>query len=180
LSALWIAFILVPSNKKIGELNKQLAELRKKESQEIPLYVVESLENLVDSLSAILSNEQQRFFEEKNLLELGRVMESIGREFGLKLVSIAPEYESLSMLTDETGEIFELPSIIRFEGYFLQFAKFLDAIPSFPFIIKPLQVKIENIDPDRRKVLIELKGIIAIHKEQKALIQGNSVIQDQV
>ena len=162
---IWIFFIFIPKSNQIKELNHHLAELNKKEQQKVSESKIKAIEKDIDNLSKKFHNNVSRFFPEKSLLDLGEYFENIGGRYHLKLNSIMPDYASLHLLKDESQDVTELPVKMEFNGSFLQFARFLDNIPGYPFIIRIQQVSIANIENKYSKLNITLHGIVIIKKE---------------
>lgn len=162
----WFVVIYLPVQREMGDLKKRLTALTERARNEIPEVQVRSMKVVVDSLSSKLKEGLNRVYPQEKLLDLGRQIESIGGRYGLRLSSIAPDYQSLSQLKEGGKEILELPMTMEFEGEFLRFARFLDGIPEFPFVMRINEVLFEKKTEESSVLKIQLRGVIVLRKER--------------
>jgi Tfp pilus assembly protein PilO len=177
---MWFTGIYLPISRETGILNKRISSLQIKMGKEIPELKIKMIKIVVDSLNNQLNNLEQRFYPENELLELGRLIEKIGKRFGLSLVSVTPDYESLSLLIEKKEEVFELPMKTEFKGTFRQFTKFMDAIPELPFVFKVSGVYLLKESQSHPELKIQLQGVIVLKKERKnENMQKVDILTDQ-
>jgi len=162
----WIIVVYLPVHREIGALDDQLKSLEEKEKRAIPDTRVRMMRGVVDSLSSRLESRKGQIYPEEGLLDLGRVVEKIGKGYGLQLISIAPDYGSLSLFSEKKEEISELPMTIGYKGKFSQFTRFLDGISEFPIILRVNEVSMEKIAEGNSELTITLRGVIVFRKER--------------
>ena len=97
---------------------------------------------------------------------MGRAFEDIGKGYGLKLISIAPDYGTLSMLSQSKEVLSELPMTMMFEGRFSGFSGFMDGIEDFPFLVKIREVSINKEEETASTLEIQLRGVVVLRKER--------------
>ena len=165
--AVWLTVVFLPTRGRIGDLNKQLVKLHQKEKEAVPRAEIEMVEGLIDSLSARLQTQRMRIYPESALLDLGKAIDKIGRQYNLKLQDITPDYNSLSSLRGGTGELSELSITIEFKGLFSNFTRFLDNIEDFPFAMRANEVVLEMENLKERELIIQLQGVIILRKERE-------------
>ena len=161
-----VVFVYMPASKEMGVLREQFNRLEERERNNVSELQVREIRRAVDSLYASIDEGMKRIYPEEQLLDLGRAVENIGKEYGLELISIVPDYESLSLFTEATEDISELPMLIEFQGGFDQLTQFLDGIPEFPFVLKINEVNIERMEQDSIDLWIQLRGVIVLKKER--------------
>ncbi len=162
----WIILVYLPISKGKDELKKQLTTLEEKERNNISETKVNEMKNLVDSLGMSIDEGMKHIYSEERLLDLGKAVDSIGKQYDLQLLSIAPVYDSLALLIKETSLLSELPMLIEFKGGFNHFTQFLDGIPEFPFVLRINEVLIEKKDQESSDLNILLRGVIVLKKER--------------
>jgi len=163
----WVLLIYMPAQKKIEKLNIEKARLEEKVRAEISDQQVQFMKNMVDTLIVKLERAEARIYPLNRLLKLGEDIDHICSDFGLKLVTITPDYSQISIIYKEQQEVSELPVSFRVEGQFSQLAEFLDAIPTFPFLMRVNAFNIEKLDIVKdTKLMIELKGAVVLRKER--------------
>ena len=162
----WVVAFYLPVSKQTKEMNQRLIQLEEKEREAIPEREVVLMERLVDRLSSKLDSCTQRIYPEEKLLDLGRVVEKIGKTYGLKPVSIAPDYGSLSRLAQSQEEISELPMMIEFGGSFSGFSRFIDGISDLPYAMYVREVVIQKDEEQRSSLSFQLKGVIVLRKAE--------------
>ena len=94
----WIVLIFWPSTKLIKGLNERTRVLVQKDMQSISDLQVKSVQIETDSLTQRLEVGMRRLFDEEKLLNLGRVIDKIGKEYGLDLKTITPDYNIIYSL----------------------------------------------------------------------------------
>lgn len=157
----WVLFIYSPMTGEIKRLDERMKDLRMRESRRISPLDIQIKRGKVDSLNVKVGNHLAFFYPEDELLDLGRVMEKTGKEYGLVLESIVPDHNSLALFnTDE--QISELPVTLLYTGKFMQLADFLDGVPDFDVPFKLNEIAIEKDDPDSAELRIEMRGVIVI------------------
>ncbi len=168
LLAIWLVLVYLPIHHEMRDLGKQLESLEEIEKLQISINQLNYLRTMLDSLYISVDKNMERIYPENQLLDLGRAVEDIGKEYGLKLVSIVPDYESLSLFTDQNGEIVELPIMMQFGGRFQQLTQFLDHSNAFPYVLRIHEVIIENNSTSQysSELEITLRGVIVLKKER--------------
>ena len=162
----WIILVYLPVSKNKGELKKQLTKFEEMERTNIAESKVREMKSIVDSLYTFIDEEMNHIYSEEHLLDLGKAVESIGKQYNLQLLSIVPVYDSLALLSEETSKISELPISIEFQGGFTQLTQFLDGIPEFPFVLRINEVFIEKKGQESSDLTILLRGVIVLKKER--------------
>ena len=178
-SVFWFFMVFQPVNSETNRLKTRLAELVKKEKEIVTAADMQRIRSEVDSLFTRLDEDMKRLYPEEQLLDLGRRVEEIGREYGLKLVSIVPDYESLSLFSENRGDISELPVTIGFKGSFTQFSRFLDSIPEFPLVLRVNEVNLENTNGNHSQLSIQLRGIVVLRKERVNEEEKTEIVTSQ-
>ncbi len=158
----WIFLFYLPYSQQIGSYNNRLKELEKREADRISPMDITIQQNKVDSLKVKLDNTLKAFYPEDKLLDLGRTMGKVGRDYGLTLVSIVPDHSSLSILFSNQ-QISELPVTVIYSGRFMRLASFLDKIAHIGVSFKLTELKLERPSFDSRDLQIELNGVILIN-----------------
>lgn len=165
LVAWFIAFYL-PVSKQTKEMNQRLVSLEEKERSAIPESQIRLMEQIVDSLSAKLEAHTRRIYPQKELLDMGRVIEKIGKQYQLKLLTIAPDYGSLSRLAQSSEEVSELPLMMEFGGTFSGFTRFIDQIDDLPYALRVRELVIQKDEASSYSLNIQLQGVIVLRKEE--------------
>ncbi len=173
----WIIVVYLPTNREMGALKDRLVSLNAMEQQRISENQVRHLRTILDSLYMWVDESMERIYPEEQLLDLGRVIENIGKEYGLELISIVPDYESLSLFIEQSGEIVELPVMMQFGGRFEQLAQFLDHSNALPYVLRINEVIIENNSESQysSELDITMRGVIVLKKER--MDQGEEEIE---
>lgn len=168
LLVVWLVFVYLPIHREMGDLEEKLESFEEMEKFRISTNQLQYLRTVLDSLYIWVDESMERIYPENQLLDLGRVIENIGKEYGLKLVSIVPDYESLSLFTDQNGEIVELPVMMQFGGRFQQLTQFLDHTDALPYVLRINEVIIENHSESQysSELDITLRGVIVLKKER--------------
>lgn len=166
LIAVWLAMAYLPVNRETGVLKERLAVLQEKTKQQVPAWKIRMMKIVVDSLFKELNERERRLYPEDKLLDLGREIERIGKRYGLRLVSIKPDYESLSLLVGKNEDVSELPMTTEFKGAFQEFTRFMDAIPEFPFALKIKGLSLLKESQNHSELKIQLQGAIILRKER--------------
>jgi len=161
----WLLLIFWPSTKTIKQLKQRTNVLVQKDKQSISNLQVKSIKIETDSLTQRLEAGMRRLFNEDQLLDLGRVIDNIGKEYGLNLITITPDYTVLSTLKEGREQITEFPLTITFGGTFVQFTKFLDNIPEFPIVFQVESLKFEKQSKTSSKLTAEMRSKIVMRKE---------------
>ena len=156
----WIVMVYLPASKELGKLNRRLNDLKEKERQIIPDDQIQAMRVVVDSLAAHLDASLERFYPEEQLIDLGKAIESIGKEYSLQLVNITPDYESLPLFQDNPKEISELPVTVDFMGGFPDLTRFLDTMSEFPFVMRFEEMTLSKEGSLSRELSISLKGVV--------------------
>ena len=158
--------IYLPGKKEINQLQGELDRLLQKGNEQITEGRMQVMKGIVDSLDKDLDDGMNRIYPEEKLLDLGRAIENIAKKYNLKLVSVSPNYSSLSLFQQEQTELSELPMMMEFSGKFKHMTRFLDNIPNFPFVLRVNEMKIENKEQSSAGLTFELRGVIVLRKER--------------
>ena len=156
----WIVMVYMPASKELGKLNQRLNDLKEKERQIIPDDTIEAMRVVVDSLATHLDASLERFYPEEQLIDLGKAIERIGKEYSLQLVNITPDYESLPLFQGNPKEISELPVTVDFTGGFPDLTRFLDTMSNFPFVMRFDEMTLSKEGSLSRELSISLKGVV--------------------
>ncbi len=162
----WVVGIYFPGKKEIDQLEGKLSILVQKGKEQISEGRLEVMMGVVDSLATDLSTGMKRIYPEEELLDLGRSIDNIASQYNLILVSISPDYSSLSLFQEKDTEISELPMMLEFNGRFKHMTRFLDNIPDFPFILRVNEMKIQKEELSSSGLTFELRGVIVLRKER--------------
>ena len=163
----WVIMVYLPASKELGRLNRRLSDLKEKERQIIPEEKIQAMRVVVDSLAAYLDTSLERFYPEEQLIDLGRAIESIGKEYSLQLVNITPDYESLPLFHDNPKEISELPVTVDFSGGFPDLTRFLDTMSNFPFVMRFDEMTLSKEGSLSKELSISLKGVVVFRNVKK-------------
>ena len=163
----WLISVHLPIQREMKIFDGRFDQLREKERKLVPESSVQIVRKDVDSLSTDIVNRMKRLFPEDRLLELGRVIDEIGTAYSLILISVTPDYEKLSLFSEEGEDISQLPLSMEFEGKFTDFTQFLDGIPNFPIAMHFDEVKLEKEDLEKAELKIEFHGTIVLKRLPK-------------
>jgi Tfp pilus assembly protein PilO len=164
--AAWVLLFLMPLQTRKKQLDQEHERLTALRSRRVSVLEVQRLRSEADSLETRINESMERIFKGDQLLEMGRIMERIGSEYGLKLASITPDYGSLSIFR-ESDQISNLPVQMKFEGAFNGLAGFLDNFDQFPFIINIEAVSVTRTDPYQNHLNIDLQCIVVINNKRE-------------
>jgi Tfp pilus assembly protein PilO len=162
----WVLFVFLPMRRDSQQLSERLDVLREKTQKEIPEPEIRHAQGKVDSLIQAAASVEKRLFPETGLLELGDALDAAGSRFGLRLVSVAPQYDSLSVVVGSREPIHELPLKIEYEGTFGDLTRYLDQASGFPFILKMSGISIKKTAQNSPDLSIQISGGVVIKKEQ--------------
>jgi Tfp pilus assembly protein PilO len=170
LFVVWLSVFYLPVIKQKKSLEKKWELLQEQIRDEVPELKLQTMKTFVDSLFVYLDVREERFYPAEKLLDLGRAIEQIGKQYELKLISVSPDYESLSLIKDTEEGISELPLTLEFTGSFTKFASFIESIPDFPFVIRANEIFL--VLESEGQLEITIKGIIVLRKgsvDEKAI-----------
>ena len=88
LMILWIVGFYLPTLQEVGVLEKRLATLRAKEQQKISEGANRTMQSVVDNLRILVDEQERRLLPTEKLLDVGRAIEGVGKQYGLRLVSV--------------------------------------------------------------------------------------------
>ena len=155
------AVIIKPQDTKIEEMNEQLDILLGKGDRMVPIEKILTQEAVVDSLQLIVKDLKDRLYPVAEFADLGRAIESSGRKFNLRLVSLTPDYSKLNLIQQAGVEITELPITINMTGHFTEFAHYLERLSEFPYV-KATEVILKRSDEggSLNQITIEIQGLV--------------------
>jgi Tfp pilus assembly protein PilO len=99
-------------------------------------------------------------------LDLGRIVDRLGKQYGIRLVAISPNYGSLSQISQSTEDVNELPITLEFKGRFSGVSRFLDNIHELPYVLRINETVIEKAEEGGSLLKIEFRGVIVLRKER--------------
>jgi Tfp pilus assembly protein PilO len=158
----------MPAAKEIKHLDKRWQELVEKQNNRVSALDVQILQKKVDGLTEKVKERLASFYPEERLLDLGRTMEKIGKNYKMVLVTIAPDHESLSLFTSEQA-ISELPVNMKYSGHFFDFTRFLDDMPGFHIAFKLKRMELSKDMNLAGQLVIELQGVLVIRNKQSLI-----------
>jgi Tfp pilus assembly protein PilO len=161
----WFFLAYIPFNNTIKEYTKQRMMLENKDKLSISDLRVQVMEVELDSLAISLEQNMSRLYSEDQLLDLGRVIDGIGKQYGLTLVTITPDYKVLPRLIGEQEKITVFPMTITFSGTFRQFTKFLDNISNFPIVFQAESISLTKEEGSGLKITGEMRCKIVMRKK---------------
>jgi Tfp pilus assembly protein PilO len=161
----WILLVFWPAAKTIKALTEKSRILIQKDKQSISDLQVKSIQIEADSLTRKLEADMRRLFYEDQLLDLGRVIEQIGKQYGLNLLTVTPDYQFLSSLKENHEQNTVFPMTIVFGGTFVQFTKFLDNINEFPIVFQVETILFKKESESGSKLTGEMHSKIAMRKK---------------
>jgi Tfp pilus assembly protein PilO len=167
----WILLVFWPAAKTIKALTEESRILIQKDKQSISDLQVKSIQLEADSLTRKLEADMRRLFYEDQLLDLGRVIEQIGKQYGLNLLTVTPDYQFLSSLKENQEQITVFPMTIVFGGTFSQFTKFLDNINEFPIVFQVETILFKKESESGSKLTGEMHSKIVMRKKLKDIKQ---------
>jgi len=160
----WFFIYHQPTQKKIGNVKRELTALKEKIKKDVPETIIQSVARQSDSLSAALESRKMRIFPYSDLINFGDAVQPVAKKYGLTLVSLKPDYKSLAILESDTSEVCELPISIETEGKFEAFAKFANDLSVLPFALRVDEFFIERIDKQTGQINFEIKGVVFLRK----------------
>ncbi len=147
-----------------GKLRSRLSYYRSEAKKNIPEPQIQKMKRQCDSLQGVLIQKRSRVFPENDFQNLGKKIGQVVEKYGLKIVSIRPDYESLKNLGESREEIFELPFQLDLSGTFSQFTKWIDDMNTLPFAIKLGEFSLARETAGRSALEIGLKGAVLLGK----------------
>jgi Tfp pilus assembly protein PilO len=161
----WLGVFYTPVTRDKKQLEKKWELLQNQIKSEVPESRLESMKTFVDSLFAYIDVREEHFYPVENLLDLGRSIDKIGKQYGLTLISISPGYESLALIQKADEGVTELPLTLEFSGSFIQFAKFIESVPDFPYVMRINEVSLYKESEEQPTLTANAKGVIVLRKE---------------
>jgi Tfp pilus assembly protein PilO len=150
-----------PQDAKIEKMNEQLDILLGKGDRMVPIEKIMAQEAVVDSLHFIVKDMKDRLYPVAEFADLGRAIESSGRKFNLRLITLTPDYSKLNLIQQAGVEITELPITINMTGHFMEFAHYLERLSEFPYV-KATEVILKRSDEEGsiNQINIEIQGLV--------------------
>jgi Tfp pilus assembly protein PilO len=150
-----------PQDAKIEKMNEQLDILLGKGDRMVPIEKIMAQEAVVDSLHFIVKDMKDRLYPVAEFADLGRAIESSGRKFNLRLITLTPDYSKLNLIQQAGVEITELPITINMTGHFMEFAHYLERLSEFPYV-KATEVVLKRSDEEGsiNQINIEIQGLV--------------------
>ena len=176
----WFIFIYLPARKEMGNLHEKLAQLVQKQKEIVPEHKIHQMRLVVDSLKTEVDSCLSRFYPDEELVTLGRMVDALSKRHKLTLISVVPDYESLSVFSDQTDDIFELPLTFTFDGEFRSLTQFLDDMPGFPYVMRLNEVLIEKEDVTSEGIQIIVKGVIVFRNEEMSKDEDVSISESKL
>jgi len=165
LVAAWFLLYHSPMQKAKNEAVLKILVLEGKVEDRISRQEVDMLQSEIDSLNSYLKNQEARIYPVEDLLKLGTDIKEMVKPFGLKLITITPDYKSISKIGPEMQDVGELPLQINIHSTFKQFTSFLDGISDLPYALRVNEIQI--LKPEKGYDLhINIKGVIVLRKER--------------
>lgn len=161
----WILLILMPYLTDKKGLELKIEDLEKRRSERISEEQLNTVENEIDSINAVFDVVTSKLLPEDRLLNLGRQMERIGKLYGLKMISINPEYENLNIFGEVGKAKTEFPTAIEYEGTFNQFTRFVDDINNFPILFRMTEVVLQKESIRQRNLSMIIRGKIVVKRK---------------
>lgn len=162
----WILFEFLPVRKQTAKMEKRWTELIEKQKEGITENKVNDAQAEVDSLLEVFNRSLTRIYPQDRLLEFGKVMADLSKQYGLNLLSITPDYDGLPLLNNKEEDIVILEITLEFKGTFHQLSRFLDGSDQFPFFIRLDEISLEREKDKGLDLIIQTKGVIALRKER--------------
>lgn len=162
----WFFLIYQRNQKDIGTLQKKLAYLQSEARKNIPESKIQEAKQQADSLQIVLNQKQSRIFPEKEFYDLGKKIGQAVGQYGLKIISIKPDYESLKNVRESSEDIKELPFQMELKGDFSQFTKWIDHLNALPFAIKFGEFSLEKESASSLSLKIDLWGTVLLGKRK--------------
>lgn len=153
------------------DLRKRIDYLQSETRKNIPESKILEIQKRTDSLQVVLIQRRSRVFLEMEFQNLGKKIGEVVGQYGLQIVSIRPDYESLNTVRESKEEIKELPFQMELKGNFSQFTKWVDHLDALPFAVRINDFLFSKENPNNLTLRIELKGIVLLGK--------NKTIQDE-
>ncbi len=161
----WVFVYYMPASQELSVLNVDLADLREKENKKISQSEVNVIQSSVGKLISDIEEKMIRVYSGPLLLDLGRNVEKIAKDYDMDLIQIEVNYESL-ILFRSVEEISDLPVKMEFKGTFSNFSKLLDDVTNLPFAMRLQKIEIEKDQPETDYLKIVVQGIIVIKNEK--------------
>lgn len=156
-------FYYYHANLKVISRQKKMIEYLQIEARKnIPESKIEDMKQKTDSLLVVLKQKQSRVFLENEFQNLGKKIGDAVGQYGLQIVSIRPDYESLKTVSESREEIKELPFQMELKGNFSQFTKWLDHLNELPFAIRINDFSLSKESANSLTLQIELKGVVLL------------------
>jgi hypothetical protein len=163
--AMWMVFLHLPARHNVSQMKSRLAVLEERERQQISESKILLMQAVLDSLNIQLKERLDTIYPAEDLGGLGDAVEKLGKEYGLNLVDITPDYRSLSQLHDVNQDLSEIAVTIEFAGRFSAFTRLVDHIDRFPFAMKIIGVALEKNPDEKSDLKIILRGVVFLRKE---------------
>ena len=158
----WLGAFYLPVTREKKLLEKKWELLQEQIKAEVPEVHLQSMKTFVDSLFAYIDVREEKFYPAERLLDLGRAIDQIGKQYELILISVSPDYESLTLIRETEEGVSELPLTLEFTGSFMNLANFIESVRDFPFVIRVNEVFL--IKESESQLDITIKGVIVLRK----------------
>lgn len=166
--AVAIIKLYLPLNRDLKQMKAEERQLQGRLNKEVTLAQVFVMKDVVDSLKTIRKNLTRKFYPAEELIDLGKSIEKIGKEFGLKMVLITPDYEKLDLILEIGVEPIGLPIEVEFKGSFSQCSRFLDHIEEFSVALRINEVEMIVEEVDSSTLDFTIKGVVFIEGEKES------------
>ena len=161
----WYVMYYTPLDKAQKESQRKILVLEGKIEDKVTTQQVDMLQFEIDSLEKYLKSQEARVYPVEKLLGLGNELKEMVKPFGLKVITITPDFKSVSKIGPAMKDVGELPLTINFQATFNQFSKFLDGVPDLPYVLRVNEISIQK--PEKGyDLLINIKGVIVLRKER--------------
>ena len=164
--AAWYFLIFSGIQKEQSQLQNEMIVLQEKLKDRISKSQIELIQTEIDSLNTFLNTQNKRIYPVENLLTMGQEIEKMVKGYGLRLVTITPDFNSVTNLGQSMQDISELPVNIVFYGTFHELTKFIDSIEDLPYVMRIDEVHISKPEDKKGILDIDFKGVIVLRKER--------------
>ncbi|HDQ44077.1 MAG TPA: hypothetical protein ENN17_01090 [bacterium] len=181
LAALWFGLIYHPNRKAVQNLEQRKQELIINMGREIPQSEITSLQQRLDGLKADYRDRQKHFFPPGRLSGVGDFVRSLGREAGLTLFNITPDYTTISGFLESGRDVIPFPVELEYRGSFAAFTRLWDRLEDPEYFFKIEEYSLGFAEAGKPALRIRLNGRMFIRRsapglnriEQVSLAQGS-------
>lgn len=137
--AAWFFLFYLPEVARVNDIKNETDDLvTKLQSFRVDDRQLAALEAQVKTLKTQIESTQKKIIKKDGLKSAVTQIEVQGRKFGLKFLTIIPDYDSLMEVDQQDQsdkEVLQLTVHIKLQGTYRSFGRFLESLRELPFLV---------------------------------------------